>query len=119
MDKYKLEYGEKLLRRLNAVPIFNTSKGMVVLATLEVDETKVRKAFIEENISFVYTTDSNMDAVLNHPNVNCVGEENLENTEKYIEEGLINLEQAILALNFTEKGTPIKNTFNEMGLLIF
>lgn len=118
MNKYKLEYGEKLLKQLNVVPIFNTSKGLVVLATLEVDEVRVRKAFIEDDISFVYTTDSNMHTVLNNPVIDCVSEENLESTEKYIEEGAINLEQAILALNFTEKGTSIKNTFNEMGLLI-
>lgn len=118
VDKYKAKYGEKLIEELKAIPIFDTSKGMVVLATLEVDEGSVKDAFMVDDISFVYTTKSNIYSILHHSKKDDLIEKNLESIEMYIEEGLINVEQGLLALNYTEKDTLIESTLNSMGLLI-
>ncbi|NLC66463.1 MAG: phage adsorption protein NrfB [Clostridium sp.] len=118
LDEYKLKYKKIIMNELKAIPLFNTSKGMVVLATLEVDETKVKDYFMVKDILFVYTTAANIDLVLNYPSTNCLGEQNLPKIEKYIEEGSITLEQGILALNYTKKDVLIESTLNSMGLLI-
>lgn len=45
MGKYKGKYGEKILSELKAVPILETSKGIVVLTTLDIDVEKNKRYF--------------------------------------------------------------------------
>lgn len=117
-DRCIQKYGEDILRKLQAIPLFETSKGMQVLTTLEAHEEDIKKVFKKENISFVYTTESSIDHILSNPNKDELAERKLEEIECYIEEGCINLEQGLLALRYNEQDASVKSTLQSMGLLM-
>lgn len=117
VEKYKDKYGKKLLKELEAIPIFDTSKNMGILATLRFDEEKIKEAFDVDSVKFIFTTRDNIYDIINCQKENKLIEKHLKDIENYIEADLITVEQGLIALSYCEKDGLIKDTLNLMGLL--
>lgn len=117
-EKYKYKFGIDIMREIKAIPILNTSKGMVVLTTLDSNKESIKKVLMSESILFVYTIENNICDILNYSSKDQVIEDKIENIEDYIDRGLISKEQGILALNYNSKEITIEKTLNSMGLLV-
>ena len=80
------------------------------------DEEIVEEAF-GENISFVYSTESRILKCINCSDRRDLKDNKLLSMERYLEEGLINIEQGILALRYSEDKENIEEVLKTMGLL--
>ena len=104
------------LEEIKAIPIAKTPKGTVILTTIDVDEEIVEEVF-GENISFVYSTESRILKCINCSDRRDLKDNKLLSMERYLEEGLINIEQGILALRYSEDKENIEEVLKTMGLL--
>lgn len=117
-NKYKSQYGEKKLKQLKAIPIFNTAKGMVVLTTLDSSKEDIRDTFMADKISFVYTTKSIICDILKYSINDTSIEKKFVDIERYIELDLITAEQGLFSIIHSKDDLSIDQTLNSMGLLI-
>ena len=109
-------YSRELLQEINAVPIMSTSKGTVVLTTIDEDEERIKGIF-GGDIHFIYTTESRIKKYIDSLGEKGLKDNILKDIEKYLEEGLINIEQVMIALRHSESREDIDNTLRTMGLL--
>ncbi len=107
---------EFLEEEIKAIPIAKTPKGTVILTTIDVDEEIVEEVF-GENISFVYSTESRILKCINCSDRRDLKDNKILSMERYLEEGLINIEQGILALRYSEDKENIEEVLKTMGLL--
>lgn len=110
------KYDRELMKEIKAIPIAEMPNGKVVLTTVDVDE-KVIKESLGEDISFIYTTESRILRCIDCPGKINIEDDKLVNIEKYLEEGLINMEQGIIALRYSKGKEELESTLRTMGLL--
>ena len=111
-DKYDLE----LLREIKAAPIDKTKEGLIVQTTLDSDEDRIRE-LLGQDVFFVYTTKANIYKSLekvSEISPRCSG---WPQVEKYIKEGLITIDQGLLAMRYSNESQKMEETLRSMGLL--
>ena len=110
-------FGKDLLESLKIVPLFVTSKKMVIVTSIDADEDKLKEILNNKNLVFVYTTEK---CILD--SLNMVGRDekiasDIDLIKYYVSEGLITVDQGLIALHHMDKNSSIKPTLTSMGLL--
>ncbi len=116
-ERYKARYGREDLIEAKVLPLFRFPGGLVVMATIDGEEERIREVLKEENIYFVYATAEKIINCLQGPEIQQIDEE-FRCIEEYLRQSAITIEQGVLGFMYGDLNTPLKETFNEMGLLV-
>lgn len=115
-EKYKARHGLDTLIKANALPLFRFSEGLVVMTTIDTEEEKLKEILKEDNLYLIYSTQKKIYDCLQCEN-NCQVFEGYRYIEDYLLQGVITIEQGVLAL-MHGGDYLLKETLKEMGLLV-
>lgn len=116
-NKYISRFGKLMLKDLKVVPLLVTSKETILVAPIDVDENKIRSILNEKKLTFVYATESNILSCLDISEKSEEVANKISLIENYLNEDLININQALIALYYTSNDESIESTLISMGLL--
>ena len=89
-----------------------------IKASIDFDENKLKEILKIENVFFAYTSENRIKQSLDNIEYNETISSNTQLIVNSIDEGLISIEQALLALRYTSSNNSIESTLNTMGLLM-
>lgn len=115
--KYKNRYGRDNLIEVKALPLFRFSGGLVIMTTIDGDQEKIRQALKEENLYFIYSTSKIILNCLQGPEASQI-DESFQAIENYLLQGVISIEQGVLAFKHGGLDVPLEETLGEMGLIV-
>lgn len=116
LNRYLDKYNIKMLEDLEIIPIIETNHEIVVLSTIDVDEDMIRE-FFPKKVNFLYTTRSKINKCLHCEKYNDLDYNKLSTIEKYLNQGLITIEQGVIALKYSNYDTDLDTVLRSMGLL--
>lgn len=123
LPEYIEELGKNFLMENLLVPLIKTSNEYIFVIS-EPDNKEALEESLKQilgnelKVTFVYTTKNNIiDALMNTENNKCIVR-NIDIIKQYIDDGLIELNVAVLALSYCIKDMPIERIFETMGVLI-
>lgn len=115
-EKIKELYDLELLKDLNVVPLFNEKDMLTLLATIDVDKSKLERIFKKE-VDIVYTLKDKIDLNLYGVKRKYKADEKLYIIQDIINEGYIKVRHGIIALRYTADDGDIIEKLKEMGFL--
>lgn len=115
--KYKNRYGRENLIEVKALPLFRFSGGLVIMTTIDGDQEKIRETLKEENLYFIYSTSKIILNCLQGPEASQI-DEDFQAIENYLLQGVISIEQGVLAFMHGGIDVPLEETLGEMGLIV-
>lgn len=111
------KFGKDALMKLNIVPLFITSKEIILVTNIDNDQAFIKEKLGIDNISFIYTTEDRIRECLNSYTREKYILEKIKSIENFIDDDLISLEQGLIALSFSNNHLTIESTLFNMGLL--
>lgn len=96
--------------------MFKTSKELIVLTTLDSNKEKI-KEILGEDLYFIYSTKDRVLGCLDYYNEKSWTNGKLDKIKEYIREGLITVDQGIIAIRYSSKEVEIDEVLRAMGLL--
>ena len=112
------KYGKEFLLKNQLVPLFSTKDKSIFVTSIDFDENKLKEILKIENVFFAYTSENRIKQSLDNIEYNETISSNTQLIVNSIDEGLISIEQALLALRYTSSNNSIESTLNTMGLLM-
>lgn len=119
VNKYINDYDKDLLLTLNAVPVLRVNEKLVVLTSIDSNETVIRDYF-HEDLMLIYTTESAVLDWIHYSGDDNMLDNSLLKIEEYVKKGYISIEQGIIALDYKKSiEEDIDDILRSMGLLRF
>lgn len=108
---------KEVLKEIKAIPMFRTPKEFIVLTTLDSDKEKIKEV-LGEDIYFIYSTKDRVLRWFDYSDEKDLGNNKLNSIKEYIKEGLITVDQGIIAIRYSNEKADVEEVLRSMGLLI-
>ncbi len=115
--EYISNFSKNVLLDLKVIPLIKLNGVNYVITSLDSDKRKIEQLVNNKNIIYIYSSSTRIIESLNHPNIEKSYYNKVVKIRQYLEKNYINIEQALIALNYTEKDHQIEQTLDKMGLL--